>query len=699
MNGYEQIEEQAGQASGYAEQSDDAPVIRGVPDTPQARAELVKEIEKNITGAKAHWENDFKRMKNNQRFTRGIQWEGQKTPDHSQYVANFTLRQIQQGVAAIYAKNPRFVAKRRPRMDFQVWDGSAQSLQKAMMTIQQLSMADQETQMAMQQAAVEAQMLLDDFENGKQHRAMLDKVARTLELVMTHSVDEVKPNFKKQAKQLVRRVKICGVGYIKLGYQRLFKTNPDVSAQLADFSHRVRQIEVMADDLAEGEMDEAGAEMEKLRIAIEELQKEEKVLIREGLVFDFPKAHSIIVDTACVQLNGFIGAGWIAQEFIFSKQKVKEIYNVDVGDQFTSYTVNGNKSKAARTDKSYCRVWEYYDIDSQLCYTLCEGYPDFLKAGSPDVKLEQFHPFFALTFNDVEDEETIYPPSDVELMRPMQIEYNRAREGMREHRIANRPAWVGAKGMFGEEDKEKMASHATFEFIELDALPVTSDVDIRTKLQAKPTAPIDPALYDTEFLFADTLRVTGSQEANLGGTSGASATEVAEASQSRVSSVQSNIDDLDELLTEIGREAGQILLRNMDAATVKRIAGEGAVWPEMDAESIVEELFLEVKAGSSGRPNKALKIANMERMMPYVLQLPGVSPEWLTRQVLGEMDDGIDLDDAVIAGLPSITSMNGQASAVAGNPQNNPNNQGERGRENTPAMTGNAPGSQPGYPT
>jgi hypothetical protein len=682
----------SGQDAGYGA-TDGSPVIRGVPDAPEARKELVKAIEDNVLKAKAHWDKDFKRMRESERFVRGFQWPDQADPNGGQYVANITLRQIQQGVSAIYAKNPRFTAKRKPRMDFKIWDGNTKSLQRAMLTLQAV-----QTGQATPDMAVEAQMLLADVEAGKARRAMLDRVARTLELVMQYSISEVKPNFKKQAKQLVRRVKTCGVGYVKLGYQRLFETKPEVSAAIADYSERLRQIEVLADDLAEGELEENSAQMEQLRLSIEELQKQEKILLREGLVFDFPKAASIIIDPACIQLNGFIGAGWLAQEFIFTKQRIKELYNVDVGTNFTQFTVNGDKAKNAKKG-GYCRVWEYYDIESQLCYTICEGYPDFLKAGSPDIVLEQFHPFFSLTFNDVEDEKTIFPPSDVELMRPMQVEYNRSREGIREHRMANRPAWMSAKGVFSETDKDKLATHASHELLEMESIPATSDVDIRTKLQPKPTAPIDPALYDTEFLFADVLRVSGSQEANMGGTSGASATEVAEASQSRVSSIQSNIDDLDELLTEIGREASQILLRNMDAQTVQKIVGEGAAWPTLDTETIAEELYLEVKAGSSGRPNKALKLANMERMMPYLIQIPGIDPTWLAKKILEEMDDGIDLDDAIIDGLPSITSLNGQSTAIAGDPADNPNNQGDRGRENTSAMTGTAPGSQPGFPT
>jgi hypothetical protein len=673
-------------------ETDDAPLIRGVPDTPQSRAALVKEIEKEILAAKQHWDNDFKRMRENERFARGYQWAGQDKPDCDRYIANITLRQIQQSVSAIYAKNPRFVAKRRPRLDFALWDGSARSLQRATMIMQAAAAGES----VPPETLADAQALLADVEKGKNNRVMLDRVAKTLEMVMQYSVNEVKPSFKKQAKQLVRRVKTCGVGYVKLGYQRLLQDNPDVTAQIEDYTQQLRQIEVMAQDLEEGELQEHTAEMERLRIAIQNLNDRKKVVLREGLVFDFPKSTAIIVDPACVQLNGFIGANWIAQEFIFSKNRVKELYNVDLGTNFTAFSVDGSKDKK---NGKFCRVWEFYDIEHKQCFTVCEGYPDFLKAGAPDITFEQFHPFFALTFNDVEDAKTIFPPSDVELMRSMQLEYNRAREGIREHRIANRPAWMAAKGMFSEADKDKMATHATFELIELDSMPPTSEVDIESKLKAKPAMPVDPALYDTEFVFADMLRVSGSQEANLGSTSGASATEVAEAAQTRVSTIQSNIDDLDELLTDIAREASQVLLLNMGKDTVMRIVGDGAVWPEFNREIIAQEIYLEVKAGSSGRPNKALKLANMERMMPYIIQLPGIDPMWLAKRILEEMDDGIDIEDAIVEGMPSIISLNGQAKAFAGDPGDNPNNQGDHGRENAPAMTGTAPGSQPGYPT
>ena len=63
----------------------------------------------------------------------------------------------------------------------------------------------------------------------------------------------------------------------------------------------------------EGEVFEHQAEMEELRLSMADLMATPEVIVREGLVFDFPDSTSIIVDPRCKQLRGFVGARWIAQ--------------------------------------------------------------------------------------------------------------------------------------------------------------------------------------------------------------------------------------------------------------------------------------------------------------------------------------------------------------------------------------------------
>jgi hypothetical protein len=182
-------------------------------------------------------------------------------------------------------------------------------------------------------------------------------------------------------------------------------------------------------------------------------------------------------------------------------------------------------------------------------------------------------------------------------------------------------------------------------------------------------------------IFDDILKVVGSQEANMGGTSnGTTATEVSVAEGSRVSSIQSNIDDLDDMLSSMAISAGQVMLKYYNEETVKKIAGPGAVWPLFDMQTISEEIFMQIEAGSSGRPNKAQEISNFERIAPLIMQIPGISPEWLAKQAITRLDDKMDITDAFVAGIPSVVAMNAQSKPTAGgDAESNPDEQGDEG--------------------
>ena len=104
--------------------------------------------------------------------------------------------------------------------------------------------------------------------------------------------------------------------------------------------------------------------------------------------------------------------------------------------------------------------------------------------------------------------------------------------------------------------------------------------DIKQLLQAYAGAGIDPNLYEVNPVYEDILRTTGIQEANLGGTSQHHRdAEPRSPKAARMTSMGSNIDDLNDLLTQLARNGGQILLREMSQDRVKKIVGQGAVWP------------------------------------------------------------------------------------------------------------------------
>lgn len=655
--------------------AEDQVINRDAPaEDDKAKVAYIKEWSDRIRKARDEDHKDaFERMREDMAFAAGDQWDG----DKDKYVANIVLRHVNQRKSALYAKNPRAAAKRRQRLDFAVWDEKLETLAQAM--------------------AVGDTAILADYEQGMSHREMVARIGKTLEILFHHYLDEQNPRFKISAKSLVGRTLTCGVGYVKLGFQRIMgaDVNPDLQAQIADVRAQLDRIERLSADLADGEMEMDAAGAEELKQSLKVLQSRAEVIIREGLVFDFPRTTSLIIDPDCVSIKGFVGAGWVAQEYLFSADEIKEKYKVDVGKEFTGYTKQGKKG--AGKGKDMTCVWQVWDRVNGDTFTICDGYCDYLEAPhAPVVDIEQFFPYFPLVFNEVESEDELFPPSDVRLLRHMQKEYNRSREGVRQHRVANRPKYVSPKGSLEDADLDNLSGVSAHEIIEIGGLGPGERLE--DKLAPVKHAPIDPAMYDTNFIFEDTLRVVGSQEANFGGTSGGTATESSIAEGSRLSSISSNIDDLDDLLTDLARCSAQVMLMELTAETATRIAGAGAAWPQMSRSEIAEELYLEVVAGSSGRPNKAQEIANFERLAPTLLQIPGITPEWLAKEALRRMDDSLDLTEALTDGMPSITAMNAAQRPGTGDPATDPAQQGAQGADKTTDPQQRQPGPQPAYP-
>ena len=369
------------------------------------------------------------------------------------------------------------------------------------------------------------------------------------------------------------------------------------------------------------------------------------------------------------------------------------------GEEATYERVQSSEIKDDQKSPALYRVWEVFDKADRHESILCEGYCDYIvEPAAPKLEVEGFWRLFVLSFNPIEHEEELFPPSDVYDLRHPQMEYNQSRQALREHRVANRPLYATEKGKLDESDKDVLQSRPANGVVELNALLGGQKID--DVLQAVKPVPIDFALYDTGPVLEDVLRSVGEQEARIGGTSGATATETTVAEGARRDSLASNVDDVDECLTSIARATGQVMFAHLGQETVIEIVGPGAVWPELDREQIAKEVLLSVKSGSTGRPNKASELANRERAMPFLIQMPGLNPTPIAKDYLELLD--IDVEQAIVEGLPSIIALNAAAGRAAqpasADPGADPSAQGGQGGNNAPAAQQRQPGSQPAFP-
>lgn len=678
-------------------------VIReGDANVPDAEKAAVKKWLATASDSRKYLSKAFKRMRADMDFAYkygiGQQWEGQ-TDNDDRYIANFIQRHVSQRTSALYAKNPKAIYRRRQRLDFAIWDGEQESLESAILQVQQAAQMQVE-------APPQAIELLMDVQQGVQSRRTADRIGKTLELLYAYYIGEGTPTFKQQMKQLVRRTISCGIGYVRPGYQRLMEKSPESQARLADSMSQIKHMERLRDDLTDQKFDESSAEMEELKAVITSLQSEE-IVLREGLVFEFPKSTSIIFDKKCTQIVGWIGADWVGEDWYLPPSDIQAIWRIDIGSNFKRYEYSGMESvPQARlgsggkdnTEGLAC-VTKIHHKPTGTCFVICEGYPGYIeKPYSPKDRVETFFPIYALAFNQIEHDEEIIPPSDITLLRPQQKEHNRKAEALRQHRIANRPLYVTPTGALEEGDVDNLSKYPAHAVIELDGLKEGQNAN--ALLQPVEKVAIDPNVYTAADTFGDVQRVVGAESPDNQGVAGESATKTSVNESFRLSSLASNVDDLDALLTDVAKASGQILLRNAPAELVKEIVGPGAVWPQLTNEQLVKEVWLESIAGSSGRPNRAQELANFERVGPYIFQVPGIRPAWLAKHLIEIMDDRLDLEEAFTAGIPSIQAMNGIMGSEqpgTGNPETDPNQQGAEGANNAEQGGETRGGAQPAY--
>jgi hypothetical protein len=672
-----------------------------MPEVEPQRAELIKQWEDKIKDAKKHWEKFFKRTRECEQLAFAGADKDWVAADS--YTVPVIPRHINQAVATLYAKDPRVAAKPRQKLMYTLWDGTQEQIEGI---VQKIMMQQQAVQMGMMVPGPDPNDLavLQEIKQVSQYESMVEKLGKTVEILWDYYTREQACNFKSQMKAIVRRAKVAGVGYCQLGYQRILEPNADVSAKIQDVTNKIKAVETTLERVADDKVDDGKAELEQLRLNLQDLQNQEMMVIREGPVFAWPKVRDIILDPGVTHVKTLEGCGWYAREYMMSPERVFSVYGVKIGDLYTKrYRTDENgKQKRKHNQPSEVCIWEVFDERNKQQLAIAEGYPDFVsEPQEPSVKLERFWNLFPLVFNEVENEEEAFPPSDVWLMRHPQRDVNRARQGLREHRNANRPKYVTGAGALEEDDKRKIANSEAHAILELQGLQVGEDV--AKKIQKFDHTGIDPNQYQVEEHHKDILRSVGSSEAAMGGVSGGTATENSIAESARSASQADNVDELDDFLGELARATGHLMMLELEKDTVVEICGPGAVWPDTKPtrESIAKDLELEIEAGSSGRPNKAAELANLERAAPYVLQIPGVSPKPLAKKYADLLD--LRIEDLYKAGLPSIAQQNQmpgppQPGGAGQGAQSDPQAQGGKGAQNQEKPSAQQPGPQPAYP-
>jgi hypothetical protein len=676
----------------------------------KSRAALVKELNDWCLDERAFWKPIFDRIRQEQKFAAGNQWENQKlnTGSKEDYVGDVVQQMVNRKTASLYSKNPTPEAVIRDRLNYQFWDENHQTIANCRALIAQVApqaLAAHSAEQAGQpvpppppqmiQDLEQAKQILSDYQRGMAEKARLKKVAATGEKLIKQQWDSQSPDILIMAKQAVTRIITSRVAYIKVLYKRDMENQPTETAnrmeldeKLASLTAQLKALE--AENLAPDDAKITEIKMLQASITeeLQELGEAKELPINEGLVLDWLSATSVIIDRRCTCLKEFIGAHRIAHEMMMTVEEVESIYKIslrDSGAKFYNATGEGwtagdrpdyHKDESSegkkRLGKQKVCVWQIQDKDSGMLYTVCDGVKDFLvEPDDNDPSVNRFWSIVPITFNcqEVEinypeEDCTIYPRSDVRLMMPMQMNINQAGQDKRKHRAANRPAWIGVKSKFastgGQNDLDKLSKPRNgHDVLMLENL--VPGEKISDYLQPLPKQPFDENLYDNGADSQAMMLATGQQPSDMGAQRpDEKATGQNIAAASRAASEQSNIDDLNFAFSALAQMSWEMLVQEMPLATVQKLVGVGATWPEVSQKEIAEAIYFQIEAGSMGRPNQQSEIQKFSVLGPQILQmlqLMGKSPEPLLRLAFKIYDANIDLDallaDATVQAPPA----------------------------------------------
>lgn len=449
---------------------------------------------------------------------------------------------------------------------------------------------------------------------------------------------------KRRGKACVRSSMVTSIGWGKLTLQREWGEDPIAKARLNDAQENLKNIDGLAVQIEAATGSDCDRELlrAKVQAEVESLTHAPEVVKRKGLVLD--KLHGedvIILDDSVQDFDSYQESRamahqlWVTEDEFTAKFGFTpdEVSTAGYGSP-TSYSaprgVADPLKKQANTnsqpgkqvaagggtgEKRWYHIYEIWDHEHNQVHTWGEGMECWLKLSYCPTTGEHWYCFFPLVFNIVDG--SFYGLSDVELLIKLQEEYNSTRDDFAKHRKENLPVRVAREGgNLTPDDVNKISNRQSGDIIVIKGgggQPLSHD------LMVMDNPPIDPANYDTLPIRTDVELISGASDAANGAVQKAkTATEASYLQEGLANRTSERQDALEDWVKELGTYALQIGLQVWSLADVQEIAGKDAVWPQMDKAAMFDKINIEVRAGSSGKPNSQDEREHWTNLLPVL---------------------------------------------------------------------------------
>lgn len=443
----------------------------------------------------------------------------------------------------------------------------------------------------------------------------IKKFCRTLEIVLRRLfVKEGK--LKKRMKSSVRSAMTTSIGWLKVIYQHDFGKDPAVLNRIADIQDNLKRVGYLTTSIEEDGAGDTDAKKAELEQQLKALESQVEIVVAEGLVIDRILTEDILIlDDSIKDFDSYVQARAIAHRVWYTKESYAETFGHELPKAAVTYKLpSDDKKKDGGGAQEWVAVYEIWDRISQTIYTKTEGPDEWCREPyQPEMLGERWYPFFALGFNPVDGQ--FEPLSDVALLKELQDEYNTTRTNFAEHRKENLPVRVFRKGgNLTEGDVRALSERKANEFVGIEGDP---SVPLEHDIQVFDNPVIDPSTYDVTPIRNDMDVVAGISDASRSNLIQAkTATEAEIMKEGMMSRTGERQDTIEDLMQEMTQYAAEIALQRLTPQQVQRIAGPGATWPQLAKEEIFNLVTIEIRAGSTGKPNKTRERDQWIQFMP-----------------------------------------------------------------------------------
>lgn len=618
------------------------------------------------------------------------------------------------------AQPPNIAALRAAAKELVMNDREALAkIEQAAMTVgAQASMTDPDdesvgqTVIAAREDMIErmAQAKLEELQAQYAKRNQSHKAfGETMEIVIGRLWQDAR--LKPAARAQCQTALTVALGVIKASWQeRTEGQSPHTAKVIRDLQDNIERVSRLRAELAEEDAagrDEHDTKRADLERQLEALQGKAERVVSRGYVVDVVQPE----DFQCAvgySIANHTDAPWNANRFWITVEDAKAKYGARFGSEqecteafnrATKYRarvpvmqgkdapaiddnikpedadafVQGEGVGAEEGDcTDWLAGWEIWDATSGHVLTVFEGMDRWaVPPWQPDATT-RFYPYFVLPLHELDGQR--HPQSYISRSYKLLDEYDRLATNFRDHRRRCVPKMGFNSSQIQPKDTKKLEKGVIGEWIGLD-LPANLPIDQVMKEIAYPS--LNPMLYDDQPIMSKLERIWGVQEALSGSIQTDKTATEAEIQQGGFQArTSSRRDILEGVLNELAQYTAEVAWQNMSEEEVVEIAGPNAMWPQYRApEDLRQMLQVEIRAGSSGKPNTSAEREAWSVLLPILQngivqigQLRQSSPQEVAdklEQVLrltGErMGDRLDFDQLIPAAGPVQAPLPGEA--------------------------------------